>query len=37
VEETPVLFVNRKTGKSKLSWSEIKGYLEYTLKAISRS
>ena len=37
VEETPVLFVNRKTGKSKLSWNEIKGYLAYTLKAISRS
>jgi len=37
VEETPVLFVNRKTGKSKLSWNEIKGYLAYTLQAISRS
>jgi len=37
VKETPVLFVNRKTGKSKLSWNEIKGYLAYTLKTISRS
>ena len=37
VKETPILFVNRKRGKSKLSWTEIKSYLTYTLKAISRS
>jgi dolichol-phosphate mannosyltransferase len=37
VKETPVLFVNRKTGKSKLSWNEIQSFLSYTLKAISRS
>lgn len=37
VRETPVLFVNRKIGKSKLSWNEIKGFLSYTLKAILRS
>jgi dolichol-phosphate mannosyltransferase len=37
MKETPVLFVNRKRGKSKLSWTEIQSYLTYTLKAISRS
>ncbi|MCW4028108.1 MAG: polyprenol monophosphomannose synthase [Candidatus Bathyarchaeota archaeon] len=37
VKESPVLFVNRKRGKSKLSWGEIKSYLSYTLKAICRS
>jgi len=37
VKETPILFVNRKRGKSKLSWTEIESYLTYTLKAISRS
>jgi dolichol-phosphate mannosyltransferase len=37
VKEIPVLFVNRKTGKSKLSWNEIQSFLGYTLKAISRS
>ena len=37
VKETPILFVNRKRGKSKLSWTEIKSYITYTLKAISRS
>jgi dolichol-phosphate mannosyltransferase len=35
VEETPVLFVNRKEGKSKLSFSEIKGYLSYTLRTVA--
>jgi dolichol-phosphate mannosyltransferase len=35
VKETPVLFVNRKIGKSKLTWTEIRSYLSYTLKAIS--
>jgi dolichol-phosphate mannosyltransferase len=33
VKETPILFVNRKRGKSKLSWTEIKSYLSYTMKA----
>lgn len=33
VKETPVLFVNRKQGKSKLTWTEIKSYISYTLKA----
>jgi len=37
VKETPILFVNRKRGKSKLSGTEISSYLTYTLKAISRS
>ena len=37
VKETPILFVNRKRGKSKLSWTEIHSYITYTLKAISRS
>ncbi len=37
VKETPVLFVNRKQGKSKLSWTEIKSYLSYTMKAVWRS
>ena len=37
VKETPILFVNRKRGKSKLSWTEVKSYITYTLKAISRS
>lgn len=34
VKETPVLFVNRKQGKSKLTWTEIKSYLSYTIKAV---
>lgn len=33
VKETPVLFVNRKRGKSKLTCSEIKSYIFYTFKA----
>lgn len=33
VKETPILFVNRKQGKSKLSGTEIKGYMKYVLKA----
>ena len=33
LKETPILFVNRKRGKSKLSWTEIKSYLSYTMKA----
>jgi dolichol-phosphate mannosyltransferase len=36
VKETPILFVNRKRGKSKLSWTEIKSYLSYTIKAVWR-
>ncbi|MGO8806283.1 MAG: polyprenol monophosphomannose synthase [Candidatus Bathyarchaeia archaeon] len=35
--ETPILFVNRKNGKSKLSWTEIHSYITYTLKAILHS
>jgi len=37
VKETPVLFVNRKQGKSKLTCTEIKSFLSYTLKAVWRS
>lgn len=37
VKETPILFVNRKRGKSKLSWTEVKSYLSYTMKAVWRS
>jgi dolichol-phosphate mannosyltransferase len=37
VKETPILFVNRKRGKSKLTWAEIQSYVSYTLKAILRS
>jgi dolichol-phosphate mannosyltransferase len=33
VKETPILFVNRKSGKSKLTLTEIKSYLTYTFKA----
>jgi dolichol-phosphate mannosyltransferase len=36
VKETPITFVNRKRGKSKLSWAEIKSYLSYTTKAVLR-
>lgn len=34
VKEMPILFVNRKRGKSKLSWTEIKSYISYTMKAV---
>ena len=37
VRESPILFVNRKSGKSKLSLTEIRSYVTYILKAISRS
>lgn len=37
VKETPILFVNRKQGKSKLTGTEIKSYITYTLKALSQS
>ncbi len=33
VKETPIFFVNRKRGKSKLTLTEIKSYLTYTFKA----
>jgi len=36
VEEVPILFVNRKRGKSKLTFAEIQGYLSYTLKTVTR-
>ena len=35
VEETPILFVNRKEGKSKLTLLEIKSYLSYILKTLT--
>jgi len=34
IEETPVLFVNRKRGKSKLSFTEVSGYFLYIFKTI---
>jgi dolichol-phosphate mannosyltransferase len=37
IKETPVLFVNRKKGKSKLTWTEIKSFLSYIAKAIWQS
>ena len=37
VRETPILFVNRKSGKSKLSWNEIHSFITYILRAISHS
>jgi dolichol-phosphate mannosyltransferase len=36
VEEVPILFVNRKLGKSKLTLTEIHGYLSYTFKTATR-
>jgi dolichol-phosphate mannosyltransferase len=36
VKEVPILFVNRKLGKSKLTLTEIQGYLSYTLKTATR-
>jgi dolichol-phosphate mannosyltransferase len=33
VKETPILFVNRKRGKSKLSLAEIQSYISYVFKA----
>ncbi len=35
VTETPILFVNRKRGKSKLTAVEIKNYLSYILKTVA--
>jgi len=37
VKETPIVFVNRKSGKSKLSRTEIKSFISYTLRAALRS
>lgn len=37
VKETPISFVNRKRGKSKLTLTEIRSYIAYILKVISRS
>jgi dolichol-phosphate mannosyltransferase len=37
VKESPVLFVNRKHGKSKLTWTEIQSFLSYTFKAVWHS
>ena len=36
VKETPIIFVNRKRGKSKLSLTEVKSYLSYTFRAVWR-
>jgi dolichol-phosphate mannosyltransferase len=36
VKETPILFINRKSGKSKLSLAEIQSYLSYIFKAVVR-
>jgi dolichol-phosphate mannosyltransferase len=33
VKETPIVFMNRKHGKSKLTWTEITSFISYTLKA----
>jgi len=34
VREIPVLFVNRKRGKSKLTWNEIQNFLSYTFRTV---
>ena len=36
VKEVPILFVNRKRGKSKLSLTEIQSYMSYVFKTASR-
>lgn len=36
VKETPILFVNRKRGKSKLTLAEVQSYISYILKAAAR-
>jgi dolichol-phosphate mannosyltransferase len=36
VKETPILFVNRKRGKSKLTLSEIQSYISYVFKTAAR-
>jgi dolichol-phosphate mannosyltransferase len=35
VKEVPILFVNRKRGKSKLTLAEIQSYISYVLKAVA--
>jgi dolichol-phosphate mannosyltransferase len=35
IQEVPILFVNRKIGKSKLSIKEIQNYVSYVLKTIA--
>ncbi len=37
VNETPILFINRKRGKSKLTSTEITSYLSYTFRALLRA
>jgi dolichol-phosphate mannosyltransferase len=37
VKEIPIMFVNRKRGKSKLSWAEIKSFLSYIIRAFWRA
>jgi dolichol-phosphate mannosyltransferase len=37
VKESPIVFVNRKRGKSKLTWTEVQSYLSYILKAAFKS
>lgn len=37
VKEVPIIFVNRKLGKSKLTLTEIQDYLSYTLKTATRA
>ncbi len=37
IKETPVMFVNRKRGKSKLTWTEVKSFLSYIIRAVWRS
>jgi dolichol-phosphate mannosyltransferase len=36
VKETPVLFVNRKRGKSKLTLAEVQSYVSYVFKTVVR-
>ena len=36
IDETPVLFINRKRGKSKLTFNEVSGYFFYIFKTIRR-
>ena len=35
VKEVPILFVNRKRGKSKLTLTEIQSYISYVLKTLA--
>jgi dolichol-phosphate mannosyltransferase len=36
VKESPILFVNRKRGKSKLSLAEVQSYISYVFKTVTR-